>query len=551
LIRAAVGTAIIVAVASFAAWWQSQLTTADDVGNWYGVAPPLIAIIFAFVTRRVVISLGVAVVLGGLLVHVPGNAGALDSWASGIYAGPVFVFDAFTATSNLQILIFVPIIFGMVLIITEAGGFDGLLVYVSKLVKGRKSAQLATATSGVLYFFDDYSNAMVVGSAMRPLTDRHRISREKLAFIVDSTSAPMASLALISTWIMYEVGLFNDSAESMGISNSGYSIFLDVLQYRFYCIFILILVFLHIIIGRDFGSMKSAESNALNSNPDESKTNTKNGEPGSVWIAVIPLTGLILFHFTGMWHDGGGLEKLREGASFFQWSYWRDVIGNAENVVLIFDYAATFGLVLAILTVSFLSTFSRSDIGGCIWRGLRMSIIPCSILIFAWSLKNCSDALHTDRFLVALLTENVSLILLPMLVFLVGCVTSFTTGTSWGTMAILIPIVGPVAFQLEGGVYGLITMMSLGAVLDGAIFGDHCSPISDTTIISASATQCDLIQHVRTQMPYSILGATVALFCGYLSMALGSIWTLSLGFGILVIAATFFLFGKNAEKATS
>jgi len=262
---------------------------------------------------------------------------------------------------------------------------------------------------------------------------------------------------------------------------------------------------------------------------------------------LIPLTGLLLFHFAGMWYDGGGLQKLREGASPSNWSYWREVIGSAEHTILIFDFAALFGLCLAIFSARFLAHFPLKRTLDCLWAGLAKSVVPCLILTFAWSLKNCSDALRTDDFLVALLVENVSLVFLPALVFLVACLTSFTTGTSWGTMSILIPIAGPVAFQLEEGTYGLITMMSLGAVLDGAIFGDHCSPISDTTILSSSASQCDLMQHVRTQMPYSILGASVALLCGYLPIAAGRGWFASFALGILALVAIFFFLGSRTE----
>ena len=228
------GTTIFVVVCLLAAWWQGQRPGGNEAGLWNGIVPPLAAIILAFVTRRVLFSLAFAIFLGGLLLHVPGNPTSIDAWGSGLYAAAVFLFDAVKEPANLQILLFVPPMFAMVLVIAEAGGFDGILVHVFRIVKGRRSAQFATASAGVLYFFDDYSNAMVVGSAMRPMTDRYRISREKLAFLVDSTSAPIASLALISTWIMYEVTLFGQTAETMGIVNSGYSIFLDVLQYRFY-----------------------------------------------------------------------------------------------------------------------------------------------------------------------------------------------------------------------------------------------------------------------------------------------------------------------------
>ncbi len=268
----------------------------------------------------------------------------------------------------------------------------------------------------------------------------------------------------------------------------------------------------------------------------------------SLWVALVPLVGLLVFHFVGMWYDGGGLQKLREGASPTDWTYWREVIGSAEHTILVFDFAALFGLCLAIFSARFLAHFPFKRTLDCLWLGLAKSVVPCLILTFAWSLKNCSDALHTDAFLVALLVENVSLVFLPTLVFLVACLTSFTTGTSWGTMAILIPIVGPVAFELEGGTYGLITIMSLGAVLDGSVFGDHCSPISDTTILSASSSQCELMAHVRTQMPYSILGASIALLCGYLPVARGFGWIECIALGILAIIGFFFFLGTRTEN---
>ncbi len=545
ILRLTGGVAAFAVVCALAYWWGEQRQVTGDDGLWYGIVPPVAAISLAFATRRILFSLAFAICLGGLLLHVPANPTSGHAWGSGLYAALGFLSDAIMEPANLQILLFVPPMFAMVLIISDAGGFDGILARVHKVVKGRKSAQFATASAGVLYFFDDYSNAMVVGSAMRPMTDRYRISREKLAFLVDSTSAPIASLALISTWIMYEVTLFGQSAETMGIANSGYAIFLDVLQYRFYCLFILALVFLHIFLGRDFGPMKIAEDRALAAAPNLRSEQSAIAKPYSLWVALIPLTGLLLFHVVGIWIDGGGLQKLQEGESPSSWVYWRDVIGNSENTLLIFDFAALFGLFLAITSARWLAQFPMTQMIDCLRQGVSKSLIPCLILTFAWSLKNCSDALHADDFLVALLTENVSLAFLPCLVFLVACLTSFTTGTSWGTMAILIPIVGPVAFQLEQSSYGLITMISLGAVLDGAIFGDHCSPISDTTILSSSASQCDLIQHVRTQMPYSIVGATIAILCGYLPVAYGLDWIAGIAVGILVLVVVFLLCGTK------
>lgn len=541
---------------------------------WYSILPPFLAIILAFTTRKVVPSLGAAIIFGGFLAYFggyleglqnsegaelfigkspPGSMGEISAWGSAIAASYHFVKTTLINPGHYQVLLFVPPMFAMVLIITEARGFDGIINFISKFVKGRKSAQLATATSGVVYFFDDYSNAMVVGSAMRPLTDRFRVSREKLAFLVDSTSAPIASLALISTWIIYEVGYFKESADAMGIEMSGYAIFLDILQYRFYCIFILALVFLHIFMGRDFGPMKTAEEKAMKEGAEgaeEAHAETNNEKAPSVLVALIPLGGLMIFQFLAMWYNGAVTHGNGDGLSLLNYLYWRDVIGGAEDVIIIFVYAAIFGLILSIISARKLTSIPNDAMDNCIGRALRISIEPCMILLFAWALNDTSQALHTDIFLTDLLKDNVSVLALPMIVFLLACLTAFTTGTSWGTMAILIPVVGPVAFQMEGGEYGLITMMCLGAVLDGAIFGDHCSPISDTTILSSTSTQCNLIKHVQTQMPYALLGATIALICGYLPVALGMNWFISFALGIAAIIGFFFLVGKKAEEPT-
>jgi len=369
-------------------------------------------------------------------------------------------------------------------------------------VKGRKSAQLATALMGILCFIDDYANAIIVGSMMQPITDRFRISREKLAFIVDATSAPVAGLAVISTWIAYEVGLLGQIAKELAIDKSGYSMFFDALSFRFYCLLMIGFVFLHIILGRDFGPMKTAQESARagdveENQPNDQPENTADSHPNAVppesaraTKALIPLGGLILFHIAGLWADGGGPARLREGASLLSLVYWRDVISAAENTHLILDCAALFGLTLALLCSQIYGSLSFPAIKTCFRRGVRRAMIPFIILILAWSLKNCCDELQTGRFLTAILADKVSAYWFGPMVFVVASLTSFATGTSYGTMAILIPTAVPIAFALDGDAYGLTTIITVGAVLDGAIFGDHCSPISDTTIMSSIASSC-------------------------------------------------------------
>ncbi|UCD49596.1 MAG: hypothetical protein JSW27_18945 [Phycisphaerales bacterium] len=555
---------VVTAVCGLAAWLGRTSETNSDV-FWYSVVPPVLAIVLAFLTRRVLPSLGVAILTGGLLTHVPRAPVSSAAWLEGFKTSAGHITATVTDSTYLQILAFIPPIFVMIEILVASGGFRGIILWLLRWIKGRRSAQVATALMGILCFIDDYTNAIVVGSMMQPITDRFRISREKLAFLVDATSAPIAGLAVISTWIAYEVGLLGQIGGSLGIGKSGYAMFFDALSFRFYCLLMIAFVFVHILMGRDFGPMKTAQEQAHTNGPpgtDEeqetaSSTSVANGS-GRAINALVPLAGLVLFHFTGLWFDG--TTKLRDDLHQWQtqsrttaaeemtampvdiealspasWVYWREVIGHAEHTPLVLACASSFGLTLALIFSQLFGSLSRSVIIQCFKRGVARAMIPSVILILAWSLKNCCDTLKTGEFLATILAGRVPSHLFPPILFLVASLTSFATGTSYGTMAILMPTAIPIAFAIDGNTYGLTTMISLGAVLDGAIFGDHCSPISDTTIMSSIATSCDLVQHVRTQLPYSLLVAAIALLAAYVPSSLGlpAIW--GVGFGVLAI----------------
>ena len=527
-----------------------------ETGMWYSIVPPLLAIVLAFLTHHVLPSLGIAIVVGGMLAAVPQDPASVAAWVEGFKTVGSHLANTVTDKTNLTILAFIPPIFVMVEILIASGGFRGIIVWLLKWVKGRKSAQAATALMGILCFIDDYTNAIIVGSMMQPITDRFRVSREKLAFLVDATSAPIAGLAVVSTWIAYEVSLLGAVGQELGIAKSGYSMFFDALSFRFYCLLMITFVFLHILMGRDFGPMKNAEDLAQGGGgAEERETSSRrvtgdsppapaSQESGRALNALVPLAGLLLFHFTGLWFDGTSkLERdMREwqtqrlttavedmpsrpvdidSLSPTSWVYWREVIGHAENSPLVLACAALFGLTLALLCGRLSGSLDVSIVYMCFCRGVKRAAIPIVILILAWSLKNCCDSLKTGKFLTTILADRVSPYWFPPILFLVASLTSFATGTSYGTMAILIPTAIPIAFALDGQTYGLTTMISVGAVLDGAIFGDHCSPISDTTIMSSIASSCDLIEHVRTQLPYSLFVAGLALLCAYLPSALG------------------------------
>jgi Na+/H+ antiporter NhaC len=487
---------------------------------WYSVIPPVLAILLAFLTHHVLLSLGIAIVAGSLLTAVPQAPLSVHAWLKGLGALGTCLTDTVTSKTNLIILTFIPPIFVMIEIIVASGGFRGIIVWLLKWVKAGRSAQLATALMGVLCFIDDYANAIIVGSMMQPITDRFRISRQKLAFLVDATSAPVSGLAVVSTWIAYEVGLFADVGRQLGIEKTGYSMFFDALSFRFYCV-----------------EQQQQEDTPLDL--------ADNGVyqpprlPGRAINALVPLGGLISFHITGLWIDGNGPAKLKEGGSLLSWIYWREVISKAENSHLILFSAAVFGMTLALTCGLIFGSLRFSVIRRCFKRGIKRAILPSFILILAWSLKNCCDSLGTGDFLTRILADRIAPHLFPAILFVVASMTSFATGTSWGTMAILIPTAIPIAFALDGQSYGLTTMISLGAVLDGAIFGDHCSPISDTTIISSTASSCELMAHVRTQLPYSLFVAAIALIFGYIPSGLGLAPALALWLGTLVIVGLF------------
>ncbi|MCH8858920.1 MAG: hypothetical protein IID54_04985 [Proteobacteria bacterium] len=318
-----------------------------DAGPWYSIVPPLLAVCLALLTNRLLLSLLSAVLIGGLLVSVPDSAGSLSAWTGGVGTGLGYLIATLGDSWNLQVLGFVVVVLAMVSVLVASGGMHGVANWLKGLARGSRSTQLATALMGIAVFIDDYANTMLVGSTMRPLTDRHGVSREKLAFLVDATSAPIAGLAVISTWIGYEVGLFNDAASSLGIDRNGYAIFFDVLCFRYYCVLMIVFVLINAASGRDFGPMKAAERRARDegkpaaddARPMVSKTfASADPDPTANFraiTAVIPIMILFASLIAGLWIDGGrGVEGAFAMNAFLRPSIWRDVLANSENSAL-------------------------------------------------------------------------------------------------------------------------------------------------------------------------------------------------------------------------
>lgn len=515
----------------------------DDgtIVKWYSVIPPLLAITLAVITTKLFLSLGIAV-----------GSGFILSWAQhnfsifGYYSELIWFIRAVTITNdgidlfNMWVMLFVLFMMSMISVVIASGGIAGAISFLSKLARGPRTTQFITSLMGTLIFIGDYSNAMLVGPTMRPLTDKYRVSREKLAYIVDSTSAPIAGLAFVSTWIGYEVGLFNSVAENIGLDSDGYSMFFDALPFRFYCILTILFVMINAISGRDYGTMRRAQTRARETGDvSASDAQVMGGISADLNVseiknqllsAFIPLTLLFGLILGGLWIDGEGTGSILSLTS------WRDALSKANNVKILASAAIT-SFSAAILCGIFISKMPFHQIGKAINDGLSGTLLPIAIILCAWGIKASCDKLVTGQYIASLLSDVVSPLWFPALVFVVASLTSFATGTSWGTMAILIPTAIPVAFSLDNDVYGITTIICLGAVLDGAIFGDHCSPISDTTILSAIVSSCDPMHHVRTQIPYALTVAFVALVCGYVPAALGlpSYIGILIGFSVFVL----------------
>jgi len=458
-----------------------------------------------------------------------------------------FIWINFKGQFNLYIFLFLFALVGMIHVTYKSGGIHGLVGLVSRIAKTPSTAKVATFFAGMVVFFDDYSNTVVVGSTMRKLTDRFRVSREKLAYIVDSTTAPVAGLALLSTWIAYEVWLFDSVGGGLGVAEGGYVMFLTILPYRFYCWGTLIMVFLTSALGRDFGPMLRAERRAALEGKliaDGAKPLAREGgeemepsneKPQRSINAVLPLL-VVLGGTLGGIILVGRARLLGEGAtfSFASFTDWRYAFGATTNpeyggggaMTCLFLASVAGGAVAVLLAVSQRILTVRESAHAYL-RAIPTLWMAIFILVMAWGMKevctNTEFGLHTDTYLISLLGARLPLEALPLLVFFIASGMAFATGTSFGAMGILIPIILPLAHAMGAYEEGnrILFWLVAAAVLDGAIFGDHCSPISDTTVLSSIASNCDHIDHVSTQIVYALTTMVVASIAGYSAVALG------------------------------
>jgi Na+/H+ antiporter NhaC len=528
----------------------------------YSLLPPLVAILLAVLLRRPVVSLFTGVLAGALLLRSGTDAGILTKAIGGLVdVGRVFFWKEFSDGDRLQVIGFVVAMLAMVGVITKNGGIRGLMNVIARFARSARSTQLATYFMGLAVFFDDYANTILVGSTMRPLTDRYRIAREKLAYIVDSTAAPVAGLSIFSTWIAFEVSTFSAQLPLAGLSPSdGYSVFLETLPYRFYCILTLVLVFLVTASGRDFGPMLSAERRARatgrvvreGGRPMVSDAATAmepaDGISIKAWRALVPLAVFVGVTVWTILSTGGAFAEGHP--SLLTVRGLSKVLGDANSYEALWR-GSSLGLLTAV--IASLVGGLRLEIVDAAWRTLKSMGIAIAILYLAWMIGSVCGELGTANYLTVMLDNVLYPLALPVILFLLSGAIAFSTGSSWSTMSILLPLVVGLSFSLgertDIGGHALM-VLSIGAVLEGSIFGDHCSPISDTTVLSSVASASDHIDHVRTQGPYAFLTMFVAIAAGYLPAAafgLHPFLSLLAGAGILVV--TLRVLGERAEES--
>jgi len=512
---------------------------------WFSVIPPLIAILFALIFKEVFTALFIGILVGTATMFWYQDVALIPAIFKGMFAiVDTYIIEAMTESGHMAIIVFSMLIGAMVNIITRNGGMKGIVNILSKYANSPRSGQFVTWLLGIAIFFDDYANTLVVGNTMRPVTDKLRISREKLAYIVDSTAAPITAIAFVTTWIGAELSYIQDGINTIGIDESPYGIFINSLGYAFYPIFALLFILILIRRQVDYGPMLHAERIAreqgvsTSSDNDNTFSNNLNelDVPDNIkarWYnAAIPVFIVIFGTFAGLLYTGWDKTVWSDAAISFG-KKLSIVIGNSDSYKALL-WSSISGVLVAILLTLVQKILSLKTTIDSLINGFRTMLTAIVILVLAWSIALVTKHLHTADFIShSLVSINLPPQLIPALTFILAGLVAFSTGSSWGTMAILYPLILPATwliaqkfgFDHEGSL--MIFHNVVSAVLAGSVMGDHCSPISDTTILSSLASSCNHIEHVRTQLPYALTVGFVSIFIGTIPAAFGvSSWIL-------------------------
>ena len=496
--------------------------------TFWALVPPVVAIGLALITKEVYSSLFIGIAVGGILY----SGGSFERTVVHIFQDGII--GVLTDESNVGILVFLVILGAMVSLMNKAGGSAAFGRWASKKIHTRVGAELAAIILGVLIFIDDYFNCLTVGSVMRPVTDRHHVSRAKFAYLIDATAAPVCIIAPISSWAAAVSGFVE--------GQDGLAIFVRTIPYNFYAILTIVMMVGMVLMKTEFGAMRTHEINALNGDlyttsarPYENATDDETPNPrGKVIDLVIPIVVLVICCVISMIYTGGFFSGTDFVTAFSQ--------SDASTGLAM---GSAFGLVFAIIFYMIRRVINFRDCMGCIPEGFKAMVPAILILTFAWTLKAMTDSLGAAEYVANVMQSAAGGLLnfLPAIIFLVGCFLAFATGTSWGTFGILIPIVVAV-FQ---GTNETMMIISISACMAGAVCGDHCSPISDTTIMASAGAQCNHVNHVTTQLPYAATVAVVScityVIAGFVQNAL-----ICLPIGMVLLVAALLLMKKRTES---
>ena len=488
--------------------------------TFWSLVPPVVAIVLALITKEVYSSLFLGILVGALLY----SGGNFEGTVNQIFSGGII--SVLSSSSNVGILVFLVILGIMVCLMNRAGGSAAFGRWAGKHIKTRVGAELATILLGVMIFIDDYFNCLTVGSVMRPITDQHNVSRAKLAYLIDATAAPICIIAPISSWAAAVSGFVP--------GEDGMSVFVKAIPYNYYALLTLVMMVSMVLMKEEFGTMGIHESNALKgdlfttaarpyaSGEEEGAVNPR----GKVMDLLIPIVSLVICCVIGMIYTGG----------FFSGTDFVTAFSRSDaSVGLVLG--SFFGLVVTILLYMVRNVLSFRDCMACIPEGFKSMVSAILILTFAWTLKSMTDSLGAAEFVAALVKSSAGGLvnMLPAIIFIVACFLAFATGTSWGTFGILIPIVVHVFENTPGD----LMIISISACMAGAVCGDHCSPISDTTIMASAGAQCDHVNHVSTQLPYAAVAAVVSfvtyIFAGFIQSPLCLIIGVLLMMGVMLV----------------
>jgi len=541
---------------SWQGWTHSEPVT--PVPLWMSILPPLIAILMALIFKEVYSALFTGLLVGAVILSYYQGFSFFPAVINGLLSiADVYIIESLFDRDHLSIIVFSMMIGATVTLISYNGGMKGVVSILSTYARNSRSGQFVTWLLGMAIFFDDYANTLVVGNTMRPVTDRLKISREKLSYIVDSTAAPIAAIAFVTTWIGAELSYIQDGINTIGINMSAYDVFINSLAYSFYPVLALLFILVIIFSGRDFGPMLKAEVSAMKNgiskiHPGTNKDFAPGMEQRERWYnAVIPVLVIVGVTITGL--VTSGLKKTEWDVAVSFTANLSNVIGHANSYQALL-WGSLSGVVSAMgLTIGQRLMTLKESMESLI-KGFKTMITAVLILVLAWAIALITKYMHTADFISGLLLDvNLAPHLVPSITFLLAAFVAFATGSSWGTMAILYPLIMPASwilareYGLEHDESLLIFYNVVSTVLAGSVLGDHCSPISDTTILSSLASSCNHIEHVRTQLPYALLiGVTGNLF-GTLPAAYGVPVYLLFPLNLLLLYLFVRMFGKRID----